>query len=304
MYFLSNYYLEDDINKKNINLSYYISLKSIIEIIQILYYNYKTKNPFSIYKGSTPYLHLTKDSGIEIRGSYNPELERGIAIPVNQSLSTNYKISAMQMWFKYDKDQFSIDQIPLFNINYKNDIIDFYIVANNSSGTRAKIYARLRSTNEDFNGLSYYINGNIVRDPVITIKEWTALGIGFGSSISFDSYFGNINLTGPLIFNNISYYKATNLQQVQSRVNRSWLSVRQTPFEDLEWSYWYNNFIWNEVLIIKTNDIYGTNPSSVYSAYLGTNKIVIDDEEGILVEPDNIRVYSDLTWQRSVKDPV
>ena len=52
--------------------------------------------------------------------------------------------------------------------NYKNDIIDFYIVANNSSGTRAKIYARLRSTNEDFNGLSYYINGNIVRDPVIT----------------------------------------------------------------------------------------------------------------------------------------
>ena len=71
-----------------------------------LYYNYKTKNPFSIYKGSTPYLHLTKDSGIEIRGSYNPELERGIAIPVNQSLSTNYKISAMQMWLKYDKDQF------------------------------------------------------------------------------------------------------------------------------------------------------------------------------------------------------
>ena len=104
--------------------------------------------------------------------------------------------------------------------------------------------------------------------------------------------------------NNISYYKATNLQQVQSRVNRSWLAVRQTPFEDLEWSYWYNNFIWNEVLIIKTNDIYGTNPSSVYSAYLGTNKIVIDDEEGILVEPDNIRVYSDLTCQRSVKDPV
>lgn len=41
MYFLSNYYLEEDEEKKNINLSYYISLKSIIEIIQILYYNYK-----------------------------------------------------------------------------------------------------------------------------------------------------------------------------------------------------------------------------------------------------------------------
>lgn len=49
MYFLSNYYLEETDYKKNINLSYYISLKSIIEIIQLLYYNYKTEFEKSEY---------------------------------------------------------------------------------------------------------------------------------------------------------------------------------------------------------------------------------------------------------------
>ena len=233
-----------------------------------------------------------------------PQTERGISIPINKSLALNYKISAMQMWIKYDKDQFMFADTPMFNINYKNDTIDFYFVTNNSAGTRAKIYAKLRSTGEDFNGLSYYINGSLVREPVISIKEWTALGIGFGSTIVFDSYLGSINLTSPFVFNNISYYKATSLQQVQSRVNRQWLRVKQTYFDDLDWQYWLNNYTWNGVLVVKTTDIYGINPSTVYSAYLGTNKIIIDDNEGILVNPEKIQVYNDLTWQRNLKDPV
>lgn len=49
MYFLSNYYLENNEEQKNINLAYYNSLKSIIEIIQILYYNYKSEYDKSEY---------------------------------------------------------------------------------------------------------------------------------------------------------------------------------------------------------------------------------------------------------------
>ena len=40
MYFLTNYYLEDDENIKIIYLNYYSSLNSIINIIQYLYYKY------------------------------------------------------------------------------------------------------------------------------------------------------------------------------------------------------------------------------------------------------------------------
>jgi predicted nucleotidyltransferase len=40
MYFLTNYFLEDDENIKNIYLHYYVSLYSIINIIQYMYYKY------------------------------------------------------------------------------------------------------------------------------------------------------------------------------------------------------------------------------------------------------------------------
>ena len=53
------------------------------------------------------------------------------------------------------------------------------------------------------------------------------------------------------------------MQQVQSRVNRQWLRVKQTYFDDLDWQYWLNNYTWNGVLVVKTTDIYGINPSTV-----------------------------------------
>jgi hypothetical protein len=42
------------------------------------YFTYKSLNPFSIYKGSTPYLYLTRDSGITLRGDYDPLINRGV----------------------------------------------------------------------------------------------------------------------------------------------------------------------------------------------------------------------------------
>jgi hypothetical protein len=44
--------------------------------------------------------------------------------------------------------------------------------------------------------------------------------------------------------------------------------------------YWLNSFTWEGVLIISASDLYGVNPSDVYKTYIGTNKIIIDDDEG------------------------
>ena len=54
-----------------------------------LYYDYKSKNPFSIYKGSTPYLYLTRYSGIELRGQYDPAVDRGLVVPINSSTAVS-----------------------------------------------------------------------------------------------------------------------------------------------------------------------------------------------------------------------
>lgn len=269
-----------------------------------LYFDYKAKNPFSIYKASTPYLYLNRTSGIEIRGEFDPIVSRGIALPINTTVAADYEVSAVQMWMRSDLDVFPISPIELFEINYKADTIKFYIQAVGVTGRRARIYAKSLATGQEFNGLTYYWNGLLVREPVITIKEWGVLGIRFAQSLSFDAYLGGINLNGPMVFNNVAYYQANNLQQVQTNITRPWLGVKTDGVLNFDWAYWDNNFIWDGVLIISASDLYGVNPADVYNTYIGTNKIIIDDNEGLTVDADNLKIYSDTTWTIRVGTPV
>ena len=269
-----------------------------------IYYDYKSKNPFSIYKGSTPYLYLNRKTGIQVRGEFDHQINRGIAVPVNQELAANYRVSAAQLWMRYDDDQFPLMPTELFEINYKGDTIKFYMVADSEKGTRARVYAKSQNTGLAFNGLAYYWNGTLVREPVLTVKEWGVLGIAFGTALNFDAYLGGINLTGPMLFNNVAYYQANNLQQVQSTITRPWLKVKTDGVTNYQWQYWLNNFTWEGVLVVEASDLYGVNPADVYKTYLGTNKIIIDDSEGMIFDAEKLRIYSDTDWQTVVKIPV
>jgi hypothetical protein len=269
-----------------------------------IYYDYKSKNPFSIYKGSTPYLYMTKNSGIEVRGDFYKSIDRGISFPINTTLANNYRISAFQTWYRNNSSFFAIEPMQLFEINHKNDTIKFYTKATNTSGTRAKIYAINDSTGEQVNGISYYINGSIVREPVITASEWAIIGVSFASSLIFDSFLGSININGPGVFNNISYYQATYLQQIQSIVARLWTNVKSQGGTDFDWQYWENNYSWNGMLVISTSSTYGANPSEIYKTYVGTNKIIVDDGEGMILDSDKLKIYNTVEWSSSVITPV
>ena len=178
------------------------------------------------------------------------------------------------------------------------------MVADSEKGSRARVFARSQETGQDFNGISYFWNGNLVREPVITKKEWGVLGIAFSTALNFDSYLGGINLTGPMIFNNIAYYQANNLQQVQSTLNRPWQKVKTDGATNFQWQYWLNNFTWEGVLVISSSSLYGVSPADVYKTYLGTNKIIIDDEEGMIFDADKIKIYNNTVWQTTVSVPV
>jgi hypothetical protein len=269
-----------------------------------IYYDYKSKNPFSIYKGSTPYLYMTKNSGIEVRGEFSTSVDRGISLPVNTTLASNYRISAFQTWYRNNNTSFGSDPVQLFEINYKNETIKFYTKATSPSGSRAKIYAINNSTGEEVNGISYYINGSIVREPVVTIKEWTIIGISFGSPLIFDSFLGSINVNGPGVFNNISYYQATDLQQIQSVITRPWANVKSEDGTNFDWQYWLTNYSWNGMLVISTSSTYGVNPSEIYKTYIGTNKIIVDDGEGMVLDSDKLKIYDAVEWSTSVVTPV
>jgi hypothetical protein len=270
-----------------------------------IYYDFKRNNPFAIYTGSSPYLYLTKNSGIQLKGKYDPLINRGLMIPVNQSRAEGFKVIAMQMAVRFDGDYFPYSPTQIFEIESKDSYIKFYMVASDPSGRRAKIYAIDAKTGLIQNGIGFYWNGNVVKEPVITLQEWGFLGINFSSSLNFSFFEGAVRLTGPLIFNSISYYQSTNLQEVQNIAERPWFRVKVLDSERLNWRFWnIPSFNWNKVLVLSETSYYGVNPSDVYKSYTGTNKIIVDDDRPVRFGEYSYTLFTEANWNQFVQDPV
>ena len=268
-----------------------------------IYFDYKSKNPFSIYKESTPYLYLTKTSGIEVRGELSVLENRGLSLPINKELATTYKISAMQLWLRYDQENFPATATEIFEVNHKGGTLKFYIQANSQDLNRGKIFV-LTEGGIPYDGIAFYLNGILVREPVLSLKEWSSIGISFLTSLVFDSYLGNINITGPATFNNISYYQGSSLQEIESKTERPWFKVLSDGTSVLNWQFWLNTSTWGGMLILSSSDFYGINPANIYKTYMGTNKIIIDDEEGLIYQAEKIKVYANAEWSTTVSTPV
>jgi hypothetical protein len=271
-----------------------------------IYYDYKAKNPISIFKESVPYLYSTRKSGIEIRGSFHPYINRGVAVPINRSVSNNYKVTALQMWLRYDFDKFTYGPTQVFELEHKYDTIKFFIKAISEKGDRGKIFAINKSTGQEVNGLAFYINGALVKDPVIEAKEWSVIGVSFANSINMDNFLGSINLNGPFVFNSIVNYQSTALQDIQSKVYRPWLRVKNDGVSNLYWTYWYTSYNWDGVLVVSTSELYGVNPAEVYETYIGRNKFIVDSNtnESLNFVADSIKMYVDTSWQAQTATPV
>lgn len=268
------------------------------------YYNYKAQNPFTIYKGSSPYLYLTRYSGLEMRGDHDPLINRGVAIPVNANKTENYEIMAMQSLIRFNGDFFPYAPTEIMQINAKNKTIKFYMVANHPTGKRAKIYAIDANTGSLYDGIVFYINGQIVKEPILNVNEWIMLGIGFPSILNFKLYAGSIMINGPIIFNSLSYYQTTNLQAIQTVTKRPWARVKFAIDGLFDWEYWNDFFLWQGVLVQSSVSYYGVNPADLYKAYTGTNKIIVDDDRVFSIEGYEYSVFKDILWQSEISDAV
>lgn len=264
------------------------------------YTSYKGKNPLIIDKDNTPYLYLTRKSGLELRNGIN-DIERGISIPVSSTAIDQYSLSAIQMFARCDLFAFPESPVKIFEINYKDDSLDFYIKANSSNAKRGVIFAKLRSSGVLFTNLSYYLNGKLVGEPVIDIQQWYSLGISFNSSLSFNNYSGSIVLKYLMMFNNISFYQGTPLQVVQRLVLRTWQEVED---EQASWQAWENDGDWNNLLIRSRDSRYIVNPSEVYKTYIGNRTTVVDDlNNDFRIVSSSVSSYENASWQEYIITP-
>lgn len=272
------------------------------------YYNYKSKNPFSIYKKSSPYLYLTRNSGICLKGDYTSTVERGISIPINKSMTNDFNVVVMQLAMRFDQDFFPYSPMEIFEIESPTSHIKFFMVANSSDGTRARVYAINAKTRKLENGILFYLNGNIVSNPVITVKDWAFLGVQFANMPNFDGAVGSIKLTAPMTYNSISYYKSTTLQEIQQVANRPWVNIKYLNQDLLDWAFWYDDpdhaFQWGNVLYVSTVAYYGITPSKIYDTYVGTNKTIVDDQIVLSLGNFQYNMYKDVSWEQVTVSPV
>ena len=275
-----------------------------------IYFDLKGKNPISTYKKSTPYLYLDRNSGWKIQGDFDSTVDRGIAIPVNLSRAEKTEVSSIQMWIRFADRDFPRDPIMIFSIDHNDGTYDFFIQAD-ASEQRGYVFAVDRETQEVIDGIEYYLNGQSVYAPFLVKDEWAVLGLEFERLLDFSLRTGLINLNGPLTYNNVSYNLATNIEKNETFEARIWSDMidvgtwedLQTEIEVIDGSV--PPFKWQQVKVISQNLEFTIDPKAIYEKYTGSNRIVVDDNSsGILIDPDRIRIYKDVTWSENLKVPV
>lgn len=276
-----------------------------------IYFNYKRKNPFAIYKGSSPYLYMTKHSGLRLLGEQKVALSRGLLFPINSGKSSTYAVGAVQSAIRYDYDLFPEELSEVFEIESDSagneKYIKFYVIATDSTRKRGKLYAMDTSTGRIDDSILFYLNGRLVRNAVISINEWSMLGIQFGNKIEFGGDFpqtGAFRITGPLTMNNISHYQFDSDLEEQTIKTRPWINVKFSASGDAFWGDYDTEYTWGQVLFLLSTQTANIDPASIYQVYTGTNKFIVDSEEVFNLNSYSYKFFQDVEWQNQAIIPV
>lgn len=270
-------------------------------IIRGIYNDFNAVNPISIYKGSTPYMYLTKKSGIQIRGGISDTTsQRGIKVEVNQERSGLYRVGAVQTLTRFADAKMPVKPTEVFYIKTLDKTISFYIESANSERTRGRLFAINRKTGLSEPGLTFFLNGKIVKDVLIKTSEWNMLGVQFINSLNFDSYQGYIGVTGPMIFNNMSNYKHTSAENASSLALRTWNQLSTVVDGDTSWQELLEQKTWENVLYIPTTRKYLIDPGQIFNSFVGVDKLIVSDTNVLTFKNYAYRAYKGIEWESKV----
>ena len=283
-----------------------------------LYFEYKNVQPFTIYKKESPYLYLTKNSGLRLRGDFSSSGQNGLSIPINKSSTDFFKVNLFQMFLRYEEDLFPIAPVQIFELQTLTSLIKFFLVADSNTQKRGQIYAIDDTSGTLKSGLVYYIDGNVVKRPILNLNSWAVLGMSFDEPQDFSSFTGALRFTSPILFNNVSYYQTTQLDEVQRFAFRKWSAVRSGIDNPLDWGYWAgkgqteggetysisDGFSWQEVLFLTEAEPTTPDASEVYRQYTGTNSVIFNSEASLRLSQSQSSILKDISWSTSVGIPV
>lgn len=279
--------------------------------------DYKHRNPYTIYKGSSPYFYLTGSSGVRLRDTVGQGEEHGIRVPINQNASSFYRLSGLQMALRYKDNLFPEEITEVFQIENSELNTRFYMVPDTANRKRARVYAVDSNTGLLDSNIVFYVNGKIVKTPVINIDSWTILGLVFGTPLIFDNYTGALNLTGEISVDNILQYQSSLLESNARSTYRKWFAVNSVDGNQAHWGYWKTGtdpsntppilattpYSWKTVLFSNERSLPTVDGESVYKKYTGTDRIVADTDSVFRLNKYQYTFFDNVTWQENIVTP-
>ena len=270
-------------------------------LIRGIYNDFSARNPISIYKGSTPYMYLTKKSGIELRGGiFDETSQRGIRVEVNQERAGNYRVGAMQALARLSDYKIPSKATEIFYIKTLDKTISFYVEPTDQSRSRGRIYAINRKTGLSEPGIALFLNGQLVKDAYIMPNQWNMIGIQFIDSLNFDNFAGYIGVTGPMVFNNISNYKHTSAENASSLGLRTWNQLSTVIDSNTIWQELLDQTTWGNVLYVPTNRKFLISPAAIFNGFVGTDKLIISDDNVLTFKNYSYKTFKDIEWDSRV----
>jgi hypothetical protein len=288
--------------------------------------DYKDFNPISISKSRSNYLYLTKNTGIGLAGSYNEN--RKISFEVNKELSSFYEIITLQFAINYPYSYFEISELD------GEDVLLFEIVG--SGDSHYKIYADFSSLYGSSLGELYavrvsagteqpspetkiFLNGIEPTTAIIRPGEWNFVGLQFEDPLDFGGITGEVSLSGPARFDNVSLYLISEGELNAKTVFSFWSTIDGTDETPKTWGDYYiedeidsNDIFWDDLFIGEGTFAPGITPFSVYNTYVGSNSIIADSYSIDATVSDIVfkfkeyeyRVKTDINFEEKVATPL
>lgn len=283
--------------------------------------DHTSNNPFSICKRSHPYLYLSSTSGIGLRGDYQFVTNRYMEFKINKNPSSFFQVGALQFAMRYDEENFPLSPVELFEIEDASGLIKFYLIADSSNQKRGQVYAVDVQTGTLRGGIVYYMDGKVVKRPIVKSGYWSVLGLSFDTSLNFDGVSGAIRFTSPIRFDNISLYQVTAEDQIKQNTFRQWSAVVANESGAIDWDYWASTesttpdpanpdqflkeFQWSDVLYFgEAVTISTLDAADIYRKFSGTSRFVVDSDNRLMLDNYRYNVYKDLAWSSVTVDSV
>lgn len=262
--------------------------------------DYKSKNPYIIYKTSTPYIYTTKKSGIQLvnRGSITSPTtikEYRAAIPVNANGSYNYNVSAINFIVMGNLPDVN-DEIPLLNVNHKNGIISL-ILNKTENGTLIKAYNKSPET---------VVEGGLSSTEIYA-DTWNAEYSDSLTTFIVNVTAGSINPTETLSqyteISGVNFYQNGKYVKTPYIKNNEWNSIAISFDDSLDFGEFYEGsidlfggFVFNNISYYLEEGLDAKTDLTIRT----WDGVLNQDYNGVPVTPENTWSYwsaLENTWQ-------